>query len=119
MINEVAGRDQKLGKPAIHGPSGECSLFAKILPPGPAEPASATCAMQPCHADTLADRTARGVIAQRRNTAHDLMARNQWRAPDRQLSLNHVQIGAAHPASVYFYEHFSSPRNRRRYIGEC
>jgi hypothetical protein len=123
-VDEVGARGAQLGVAAVDRPPGEVRIRAQVLATRQAEAAAAAGAVQPGDADALAERQA--VARARRaqagaesgDLADDLMAGDDRRAPRGELTLDHVQVGAADAAGAHAQQHFVLARHRRGHFFE-
>ena len=73
---------------------------------------------EPRHTDALAEREAGHARSDRRDTADDFMSRHDRKLRVRQVAVDHVQIGTAHPASGDLYQDFAAGRLRDRPLAQ-
>lgn len=103
-ISEILANRHELGVAPVMIVAGEARIGAEILAFPPAAGALAAGLAQPCDADALARREARGSRTASRNLANDLVARHYSRMARRQISFSDMQIGAANTAGSHTHE---------------
>ena len=91
--------DGVFGIAAVDLVAGEERVVAQILLAAAAIEAGAVGMSEPRHADAVVDGEAGDAGAKRRHVTHDLMTENERQLGLRQLAVEDVEIGAAHPAS--------------------
>src|SRR5947208_1495013 len=74
--------------------------------------------MQPGDSHARANRKSPCIFSRIFNHTHHLVSGNYWRLPRRQFALNHMQVRAAHPASVSSHANFALPRHRNRHFSK-
>ena len=84
-----------IGIAAVQRISGESRLLAEVFPPCAAKPAIPAGPAQPGHADAVADGEALRRRACGLHPPDDLVAGHQRQRRVRQVSVDHVQVGAA------------------------
>ena len=90
--------DRVFGVPAIVVPTREAWRQAEVLAAGRTEPTRAARAPQPRDADPLAGDEPIGVLTEEVDIPDDLVAGNDARTMDREVTRGDVQVGATHAA---------------------
>ena len=103
---------------AVAGIAGKHWRIAQILAPGAAIRTGAICAAEPRHTDALAEREAGHARSDRRDTADNFVSRDDRQLRVRQVAVDHMQIGAAHPASGDLDQDFAAGRLRDRPLAQ-
>ncbi len=109
--------DRQFGIPAVDLVAGKAGAVAQILAAAAAVIADAAGPAEPGDADPVADREAVGIGAPLHHHADDLMTRHQRQFRLRQLTVEDVQIGAAHRAGLDHDQQLPRTGPRRQQIG--
>src|SRR6516165_3970839 len=97
-IGELVRAKRILGISSVFGPAGERGAFAEILAFADTVLARSTRLVQPRNAHSCARLKPPRIRTALFHGTHHLVAGDQWTLPRRQLSFNHMQVGAADPA---------------------
>ena len=116
LVGKVFWGNDVLCVTAVDAVAGECWVIAKIFGSRAAVFAGAVGVMEPGYADAGANRKFVSAGTQRFNGAYNLVAGNYGRFPQREFSLDNVQIGAADAAVTDADEHFACGRLRKGYV---
>ncbi len=109
-VDESFWRDSVFGIASVDRIAGKSGAVAEIFLARAAILARLIRAVQPRNADARAEREAAGALAKFLDNPDHLVPGDYGRFARRELPFNHMQIGAAYPASVHAHEHFAWPR---------
>lgn len=117
-IGELVRAKRILGISSVFGPAGERGAFAEILAFADTVLARSTRLVQPRNAHSCARLKPPRIRTALFHGTHHLVAGDQWTLPRRQLSFNHMQVGAADPAHANSDQHLLSVGLRYGQFGE-
>ena len=105
--------DGVLGVAAVEVPTGEARRETEVLAPGGAEAARAARVREPGHADAVAHSPPLRARSEPVDDADDLVAGRDAGTVRRQITLGHVEVGAADAADAHAH-----PDLARRRLGD-
>ena len=105
--------DRVLGVAAVDVPAGEARREAEVLASGGAEATRAARVRKPWHADAVTQSPPQRARSELVDDADDLVARRDAGAVHRQVTLGHVEVGAADAADTH-----AQPDLARRRFGD-